>query len=83
VPVLILQGAQDGVVPPRVTRGALRGMPPGPRLARYPEGQHLLLRDNVRQQVADDILAWLDDPRAALPSGADATGAAWLAQPDP
>jgi alpha-beta hydrolase superfamily lysophospholipase len=83
VPVLVLQGAKDGVVPPRVTRDALRAMPPGPRLARYAEGQHLLLRDGVRQQVADDILAWLDDPRAALPSGADVAGASWLAQPDP
>jgi alpha-beta hydrolase superfamily lysophospholipase len=83
MPVLVLQGAKDGVVPPRVTRDALRGMPPGPRLARYPEGQHLLLRDDVRQQVAGDILVWLDDPRAPLPSGADAAGAAWLAQPDP
>lgn len=79
VPVLILQGAKDAVVPPDVTRAALRRMPPGPRLARYPEGFHLLLRDKVRGVVAKDLLAWMADPRAPLPSGADRVGEAWLA----
>ncbi|MFC7553356.1 serine aminopeptidase domain-containing protein [Pseudoroseomonas wenyumeiae] len=67
VPVLILQGAKDGVVPPGVTRAALRRMPPGPRLARYPDGFHLLLRDKVRGTVAADLLAWMADPARHCP----------------
>jgi acylglycerol lipase len=82
VPVLVLQGGKDAVVPPSVTRAALRSMPPGPRLARYETGYHLLLRDSVREVVATDLLAWMDDPRAPLPSGADRAGAAWLAAED-
>jgi alpha-beta hydrolase superfamily lysophospholipase len=78
MPVLVLQGANDAVVPPAVTRGALKRMPPGPRLARYQDGFHLLLRDKVREVVATDLLAWMADPRAPLPSGADGVGSAWL-----
>ncbi|PWC30232.1 alpha/beta fold hydrolase [Teichococcus aestuarii] len=81
-PTLVLQGARDRVVPPSVTRGVLRGMRPETRLARYPEGWHLLLRDGIRDTVAQDILAWMENPSAPLPSGADAAGAAWLAQPE-
>jgi alpha-beta hydrolase superfamily lysophospholipase len=80
VPTLILQGTRDAVVPPSVTHQALRRMPPGPRLARYADGFHLLLRDKVRDVVATDLLAWMADPRAPLPSGADRVGAAWLAE---
>lgn len=80
-PTLVLQGARDRVVPPSVTRGVLRGMRPETRLARYAEGWHLLLRDEVRDTVAADILAWMENPAAPLPSGADAAGAAWLAAP--
>lgn len=82
-PTLVLQGAQDRVVPPEVTRAALSRMRPEARLARYPEGFHLLLRDGVKEQVADDILAWIRDPRAPLPSGADREGQAWLGRPAP
>ncbi|MBO1073024.1 alpha/beta hydrolase [Roseomonas marmotae] len=81
MPVLILQGAKDGVVPPDVTRAALRRMPAAPRLARYQDGYHLLLRDKVREVVTADLLAWMADPAAPLPSGADGAGAAWLARP--
>lgn len=80
-PTLVLQGAKDRVAPPSVTRGALRGMRPETRLARYGEGWHLLLRDGVSDSVAEDILSWMEDPARALPSGADAVGAAWLAEP--
>jgi alpha-beta hydrolase superfamily lysophospholipase len=81
IPTLILQGSKDSVVPPDVTRRSLRRMAPGPRLARYEGGYHLLLRDSVRQVVTADLLAWMASPRVALPSGADRAGAAWLAAP--
>ncbi len=81
VPTLVLQGAKDRVVPPEVTQGQLAQMRPDTRLARYPNGLHLLLRDSIRDQVADDMLAWMLSARAPLPSGADQVGAAWLGRP--
>jgi alpha-beta hydrolase superfamily lysophospholipase len=79
MPTLILQGGKDAVVPPDVTHNSLSRMPPGPRLARYESGYHLLLRDSIRPVVVADLLAWMADPHAPLPSGADRAGAAWLA----
>jgi alpha-beta hydrolase superfamily lysophospholipase len=81
LPTLVLQGAKDRVVPPEVTRGQLAQMRPDTRLARYPDGLHLLLRDGIRDRVAEDMLAWMLAPRAPLPSGADQAGAAWLGRP--
>ncbi|PZW46597.1 alpha-beta hydrolase superfamily lysophospholipase [Humitalea rosea] len=80
-PTLVLVGAKDQIVPQIPVRRALRGT----RLtvARYEEGYHLLLRDSIRDTVAQDLLAWIAAPGAALPSGADAAGRAWLSQPDP
>lgn len=80
-PALILYGAKDNIIGPAPMRAALRGFPAGAphRLAYYAEGYHLLLRDRNRDVVAGDIAAWAANRDAALPSGADAAGAAWLA----
>ncbi len=48
------------------------------RLALYPEGWHMLLRDLQAQVVIDDIAAWTKDKAAPLPSGAEETAAAAL-----
>jgi hypothetical protein len=48
-------------------------------VAFYPEGHHMLLRDLGGVAVAGDILAWMGDRAAPLPSGADQAAAAWLA----
>lgn len=45
------------------------------RVAIYPQGYHLLLRDFAQYAVFDDIAAWIRDPAAPLPSGADANAA--------
>ena len=45
------------------------------RLAIYRRGYHLLLRDFGQYEVFDDIAAWIRDPKAPLPSGADAYAA--------
>ena len=83
VPTLVLFGARDRIVPVRVARQVLRAVPApaagGARIAFYPEGWHLLLRDENRVAVAGDILAWLRDPAAPLPSGADGAARAWVA----
>lgn len=80
-PTLVLFGARDRIVPVRVARQVLREVPPdGPvRVAFYAEGWHLLLRDENRRRVAEDIMAWIEAPRAPLPSGADQAARGWLA----
>jgi alpha-beta hydrolase superfamily lysophospholipase len=77
--VLIEAGRRDQIVPPSATAVAWEKLPPGVRRAFYPHGYHLLLRDMDRALVLADILCWLRDPDAWLPSGADAAAAAWQA----
>ena len=81
VPTLVLFGAKDRIVPVRVARRVLGTVPAdgAARIAFYPEGWHLLLRDENREAVAADVLAWLRDPHGLLPSGADQAGRAWVA----
>lgn len=80
-PTLVLFGGRDRIVPVRVARQVLGTVPAeGPaRIAFYTEGWHLLLRDENREAVAGDILAWMADPTGPLPSGADQAGRAWVA----
>lgn len=83
VPVLVLYGANDRVIPNGPARAVLGGLPPDPqrRIGVYENGWHLLLRDARRAEVARDILAWIAAPDAPLPSGADAFAPGWLAGP--
>jgi alpha-beta hydrolase superfamily lysophospholipase len=50
------------------------------RTAFYPNDYHLILRDLDRAVVLGDLIAWVRDPRAPLPSGADRAAVAWLAE---
>lgn len=79
-PVLLLYGEKDMIVPGRMTRAAMRSLPPDSRvrLAVYPEGYHLLLSGGNRAEVVRDILAFLAAPDAPLPSGAEAHAPRWL-----
>jgi len=79
-PALVLYGAKDELVPPKPIRAALAQLPRGAaqRVAFYPEGHHMLLRDFGGASVASDILAWMGDRAAPLPSGADQAARAWL-----
>lgn len=75
VPVLLLYGARDQIVPPHATAAALRSMRLGGvdvTPVCYPAGYHMLLRDKQRETVWRDIVAWIETPDAPLPSGADA-----------
>ena len=76
VPMLLLYGAHDQVVPRRPVSEFVERLPPAPRQARrlayYPAGYHLLLRDRGGSIVAGDVASWIRDPRAPLPSRADA-----------
>ena len=78
-PTLVLYGARDTLVPADATARAWARMPPTVRRAYYPAGYHLLLRDRGRAAPTRDVLAWMDDPSAFLPSGADIAAAAWQA----
>ena len=76
---LLLNGRRDQVIPQQAIAAAWAKTPPGVRRAMYLNGYHLLLRDLDRALVEADVLAWLDDAQAWLPSGADINAAAWQA----
>jgi acylglycerol lipase len=72
LPVLVLYGARDEIIPKVPTRRMLAAMPEGARtVAVYDNGYHMLLRDLQAEIVHRDIAAWARDPGASLPSGAD------------
>lgn len=73
VPTLVLIGARDEIIPKEPLQRMLERLPPGlpTRVAHYPQGYHLLLRDLQAATPWRDIVAWVDDRQQALPSGAD------------
>ena len=77
--VLILDGGRDRIVPPAATAATWAALPAAARRGFYPAGFHLLLRDRDRALPTGDIVAWLDNPQAWLPSSADSAAAAWTA----
>lgn len=74
-PALVLYGANDQLIPPAAVREMTERLPASPdgrrRVVYYPAGYHMLLRDLQAEIVWRDILAWMADPRAPLPSGAE------------
>lgn len=79
-PALFLYGGKDEVIPEQATDAAWRALPPGTRLAFYPDNYHLLLRDRERAVPIGDIIQWIYDPTGPLPSGADQKALARLAE---
>jgi acylglycerol lipase len=73
IPALILYGTRDELIPKRPTFDMIRALPAGigHLAAVYRSGWHMLLRDLKAKIVLDDIVAWIRDRRAPLPSGAD------------
>ncbi|TAN73057.1 MAG: alpha/beta hydrolase [Magnetospirillum sp.] len=83
LPLLVLYGEKDEIIPPVPTWAAIRRLPDldgTQRAALYANGWHMLLRDLQAQVVVDDIAAWIAAPAAPLPSGADATADRKLAE---
>lgn len=82
VPVLLLYGDKDMLIPARPIRRALNALPPDSplRVGIHEQGFHLLLTDSNRQAVVGDILAFTANPAAPLRSGADRFARAWLAR---
>jgi alpha-beta hydrolase superfamily lysophospholipase len=80
-PILMLYGERDQVMPRKPTLEAIERMPPaGVKVALYPKGYHMLLRDLDGETVIRDVEAWLANPAAALPSGADKRDISLLAR---
>jgi alpha-beta hydrolase superfamily lysophospholipase len=75
---LLLFGEREGILDRGAVNQALphfRDLPTEQgRIAIYRRGYHLLLRDFNQYAVYDDMAAWMRDPTAPLPSGADKRG---------
>jgi alpha-beta hydrolase superfamily lysophospholipase len=73
---LVLYGSREDVIPDEAVLAMLRRLPADaarrPRIAIYPDGYHMLLRDLHADLVLDDVAAWIADPAVPLPSGGDA-----------
>jgi alpha-beta hydrolase superfamily lysophospholipase len=77
-PLLLMYGAHDAVIPADPVRAFAAALPEDAaarqRLAYYPKGYHMLLRDLEGQAVADDVASWALNRAAPLPSHADTGG---------
>jgi acylglycerol lipase len=73
LPMLVLYGAHDEIVPPQPMCAWLQTLPHSGQwqAALYPSGWHLLTRDLDAARVLADLAAWFERPGAGLPSGAD------------
>ncbi len=81
VPALILYGEKDEIVPREAIAAFVDHLPAlaeRQRVALYPKGYHMLLRDLQGATVLADISAWMRDRRGDLPSGADSGARATL-----
>lgn len=60
LPLLVLHGSRDGMVPPDGSRTFVaRVGHPDKRLIEYPEGRHVLFADTGREQVLADLERWI------------------------
>ena len=75
VPTLVLYGEKDQVIPREPVETVIEKLNGKTRTVVYESGYHMLLRDLQAENVWRDIVAWIDDPIAALPSGEEKTTA--------
>ncbi|MBL8642418.1 MAG: lysophospholipase [Rhodospirillaceae bacterium] len=71
VPTLYLYGAKDQIIPRKPTLQAMQGLGPNAKPAFYAQGWHIVLRDKEAETVLKDVAAFMANPTAPLPSGAD------------
>jgi alpha-beta hydrolase superfamily lysophospholipase len=75
IPTLVLFGAHDEILPHAGIERFLTKLPTeNVRVAIYPRGYHMLLRDLHGEIVSNDALTWMLDREAALPSGDECAG---------
>ena len=80
-PVLYLYGHNDQIIPRKPTKQALKALAATDaqlRPAYYGGGWHMILRDKEAPLVLGDVAAYLNNPAAPLPSGADVNAVARL-----
>jgi acylglycerol lipase len=70
VPTFYLYGANDQIIPKNAAFKAVKRLKPSDRSAYYAAGHHLLTRDKQRAVVIADMLSFIRDPSAVLPSEA-------------
>lgn len=66
VPILVLYGRRDEIVPPDPVRRFVAGLAPMARLVLYEDGYHMLLRDLQAAIVYDDLARWIGEGTVAL-----------------
>jgi acylglycerol lipase len=69
IPALILYGAGDDIIPPHAFKTMLGTLKGPRRIVKYERGFHMLLRDLQAETVWQDVLTWVTDREAPLPSG--------------
>lgn len=69
-PVFYAYGMNDTIIEEAPTLVAVRQLRPGDRSAHYERGYHMLTRDLQGPVVSRDMLSFIRDPEAPLPSGA-------------
>ncbi len=75
VPLLLMYGERDEIIPRRPIGRFVRALPHDPRYRRdfayYRHGYHMLLRDLEGPTVIADVAGWVSAPGTPLLSGAD------------
>lgn len=73
MPALILYGEHDEIIPPEAFCQMLNILPDRTtshwRMILYPDGYHMLTRDLQAEVVIRDMMAWIHNRKAWLPSG--------------
>jgi len=69
VPTLLLYGANDQIIPEGGLKRAAKKLPGFVRTAYYAKGYHMLMNDLQAETVWRDVLAFVEQPTAQLPSG--------------
>ena len=72
-PVLYLYGANDQIVPRGPTFETMKAIKSDKRVVYYRNGWHMLLRDKQAERVWQDILVWMRNFGAKIPSGEEIT----------
>lgn len=79
VPMLVIYGDRDQMIPPESMAQFWHHLPNPVRRDLISGGHHLLLRDRNGRNATGDIVSWILTPDRLLPSGGDANAAVWMA----
>ncbi|MGI9372643.1 MAG: lysophospholipase [Hyphomicrobiales bacterium] len=80
VPVLYLYGKNDQIVPADPSENVMKRIPQPKKMVIYGNGWHMIMRDKQRKRVWRDIMTWLENKDAALPSGEEVTNSSLAKQ---